>query len=267
MLPIGVFSKFGNVTTKTLRYYDEIGLLKPVHINSENGYRYYNTEQLVTVLLIKKLKAYGFSLEEILAILRDADNNALFLSYMRKKRHDMQKKIADYASTLIQLDNDILNLERGVNIMAYLDEIQVTTVETQPKNILFTRNKMNLKDYGRYLGELYELIIKHKYKTTGAPMSIYHDREFSPENYDVEIAVPVVEVNENTRELSGGLCATVLHKGPYSELTSVYTKINQWTEKNGYKIINAPYEVYLTNPGTTSPENFMTEVYVPVEKI
>ena len=58
MLSIGAFSKISNVTTKTLRYYDEIGLIKPVYVNDENGYRYYSTSQLETVLLIGKLKWY-----------------------------------------------------------------------------------------------------------------------------------------------------------------------------------------------------------------
>ena len=55
MLPIGEFSKICNVTTKTLRYYDEIGLLKPSIVNGHNGYRYYDVQQLKTILLITKL--------------------------------------------------------------------------------------------------------------------------------------------------------------------------------------------------------------------
>ena len=266
MLPIGTFSKFSNVTTKTLRYYDEIGLLKPVYINDENGYRYYNAGQLITILLIKKLKLYGFSLEEISGVLENSVDNTLFLIYMKKKHDEIQKKIKDYTAVLDSLDRDIQNLERGINIMAYLDDIQVTLTETQPKNILFIRDKINVSDYGKYLGKLYEIIAKDKYQTTGAPLSIFHDREFNPENYDIEIAVPVMEKTDKTRELSGGLCASVLYKGPYSELTSVYTKLNQWVETEGYRIINAPYEIYLTNPGTTAPENYMTEIFLPVEK-
>ena len=41
MLSIGEFSKICQVSAKTLRYYDEIGLLRPEEINPENGYRYY----------------------------------------------------------------------------------------------------------------------------------------------------------------------------------------------------------------------------------
>ncbi|GFH95346.1 HTH-type transcriptional regulator HmrR [Lachnospiraceae bacterium] len=65
MLSIGEFSKICKVSTKTLRYYAEIGLILPNEINPENGYRYYVIEQLETMLLIIRLKSYNFSLEEI----------------------------------------------------------------------------------------------------------------------------------------------------------------------------------------------------------
>ena len=70
MLSIGDFSKICNVSTKTLRYYAEIGLILPNEINNENGYRYYSIEQLETMLFIKRLKSYNFSLEQIKAILQ-----------------------------------------------------------------------------------------------------------------------------------------------------------------------------------------------------
>ena len=53
MLSIGEFSKICQVSAKTLRYYDEIGLLRPEEINPENGYRYYRVEQLERMLFIK----------------------------------------------------------------------------------------------------------------------------------------------------------------------------------------------------------------------
>ncbi|WP_242854467.1 MerR family DNA-binding transcriptional regulator [Oxobacter pfennigii] len=41
-----MFSKLGKTTIKTLRYYDEVGLLTPAYVNEENGYHYYATDQL-----------------------------------------------------------------------------------------------------------------------------------------------------------------------------------------------------------------------------
>ena len=46
---IGMFSKMNRVTIKALRYYDEVGLLKPAYINEMTGYRYYTSEQLPVI--------------------------------------------------------------------------------------------------------------------------------------------------------------------------------------------------------------------------
>ena len=49
MLRIGQFSKLARTTVKTLRYYDQIGLLKPAMIDADSRYRYYTEDQLETV--------------------------------------------------------------------------------------------------------------------------------------------------------------------------------------------------------------------------
>ena len=51
MLSIGEFSKICKVSTKTLRYYDEIGLINPSKINQENGYGYENNGPLYEVYI------------------------------------------------------------------------------------------------------------------------------------------------------------------------------------------------------------------------
>jgi two-component system chemotaxis response regulator CheY len=68
LYPIGRLSKAVGVSVDTLRYYDEIGLLKPAYTSGETGYRYYSTEQSALMAQILELKAYGFSLAEIKAI-------------------------------------------------------------------------------------------------------------------------------------------------------------------------------------------------------
>jgi len=65
MIRIGDFSKLSRVTVKTLRYYDQVGLLKPARVDHFTGYRYYTYEQLPRLNRILALKDLGFSLEEI----------------------------------------------------------------------------------------------------------------------------------------------------------------------------------------------------------
>jgi len=70
---IGALSKIVGISTDTLRYYDEIGLLKPARTSKETGYRYYADDQAATLARIMELKHYGFSLNEIKNILKQGE--------------------------------------------------------------------------------------------------------------------------------------------------------------------------------------------------
>ena len=48
MIKIGDFSKLSLVSIKTLRYYDEMGLLKPINVDRFTGYRYYSASRATT---------------------------------------------------------------------------------------------------------------------------------------------------------------------------------------------------------------------------
>ena len=70
---IGELAKLANVTERTLRYYDKIGLLKPSTVLS-NGYRQYTDLDLLKLQKILSLKHFGFSIEEIFPIVLDNQN-------------------------------------------------------------------------------------------------------------------------------------------------------------------------------------------------
>ena len=55
-------------------------------------------------------------------------------------------------------------------------------------------------------------------------------------------------------------------RGAYTELPSVYAKIREWIEEEGYTVSGAPYEIYQTDPSQVLPEENITEIYVPVKK-
>ncbi|WP_064199273.1 MerR family transcriptional regulator [Brevibacillus brevis] len=273
MLSIGEFSKICGVTTKTLRYYAEIGLMNPDEIHPENGYRYYSIKQLKKMLFINRLKSYHFSLDEIKAILEreeDQSEEKLVTVLLRKQREMYEKRNAlDY--TIKQLNHDLLKMEQGIPMMAYLDNIEVQLVETQPIHILSLRQVMTSDDYAtgyrKYFSKLYERIATEKLTLLGTPITIYHSPEFNPAGNDTEFALPVAEAVTGTRDLPGGLCAKSVCKGPYSELTSVYARLREWVEKEGYELVRSPYEVYVTEPDHASvPEELVTEVYFPVRK-
>lgn len=273
MLSIGEFSKICEVSTKTLRYYAEIGLLTPEEINPENGYRYYSIGQLKKMLLINRLKSYHFSLEEIKAVLElnMAPSEEVLHSALYRKRREIQERLKSLQYTLNQMSQDISNLEKGVPVMSYLDTIEVQLVETRPMSILYVRQMMSREDYGlgygMYFNRLYEKIATQKLTLLGTPMTIYHSTDYNPAGNDTEFAIPIAEAVKGTRDLPGGLCARSVLKGAYSAMTSVYAKLQEWIDHEGYALVDSPYEIYVTDPNqVTTDEELITEVYYPVKK-
>jgi DNA-binding transcriptional MerR regulator len=71
MYKIGDFSKLSHIPVKTLRYYDAIGLLRPVRIARPGGYRGYRAEHFERLNRILAFKDLGFSLRKIRGLLKD----------------------------------------------------------------------------------------------------------------------------------------------------------------------------------------------------
>ncbi len=64
LLKIGEFARLTGVPAKTLRFYDELGLLEPAH-RTAAGYRLYGPEEAARLAFIKRAKLLGLNLEEI----------------------------------------------------------------------------------------------------------------------------------------------------------------------------------------------------------
>lgn len=273
MLSIGEFSNICKVSTKTLRYYAEIGLLEPSEVNPENGYRYYAIEQLEKMLFINRLKAYSFSLDDIKTILQSEEiqDDNLYLAFIHRKK-EIEKQVHSYRRLLTQLEGDISAIERGKSIMSYMDEIDVRLVDVPKMYLLSIRKMVQTEDYPteyiKCYGKLFKRIAVDKLTMSGSPMILFHSAEYSPAGLDTEFAIPVQEYVTGTRDFCPGLCIKTVVRGAYSELSSVYTKQIEWTEKEGYQNTNALFEVYITDPSQIADvKDNITEVYYPVKKI
>lgn len=104
---IGDFSKEVNVPVKTLRYYDEINLFKPIEVDLFTGYRYYSDEQIDDIKVILELKNLGFSLEEI----KENWNNFTNEVMLKKKEELLNEssKIEEKIRRIDYLRSNIIN--------------------------------------------------------------------------------------------------------------------------------------------------------------
>lgn len=116
MLTIGEMSKACGVSVKTLHHYDRIGLLVPKKTDADSGYRYYDEAQIPTMLLIRRLKRYGFSLADIGVILADETQIRVQLD---RQRFRLQRQVEHLSIILREMDSHIRRFERTDDIMSY----------------------------------------------------------------------------------------------------------------------------------------------------
>lgn len=103
---IGDFSRLTNISIRTLRYYDEIGILKPEYVDPYSGYRYYTDKNLDEVKSIIFLKNLSFSLEEIAQCKDSITSDILEVkkNQLIEKRNEIDEQIAMIDS----LNNEIV---------------------------------------------------------------------------------------------------------------------------------------------------------------
>ena len=104
MIKIGDFARLSQVSVVTLRYYDEMDLLKPVKVETFTGYRYYSADQLPRLNRILALKDLGFSLEQIKLMLADGLTLVQLRGMLEIQRSEVEKRLSDEQKRLVRIE-------------------------------------------------------------------------------------------------------------------------------------------------------------------
>ncbi|MGN1020229.1 MAG: MerR family transcriptional regulator [Aristaeellaceae bacterium] len=263
MLSIGQFSRACHVSVKTLRHYEKIGLLLPTRVDEWTGYRYYDEGLIDAMLLIQRLKRYGFPLVAIGQILA---NPAAGPEALRRQRQVLASQLAQQTLVLRELDRHLAAMERTDDIMAYQPEYDITLREVPARPIISRRQRMSVEDYGSVIGRLYEEAARQRIAPDGPPMTIYHSEAFDPEDTDMELALPVPRPEDATRMLPGGLMAVTTHRGSYAQLPEAYGAMARWIASQNLEPDGAPFEIYRQGPGQGDPQDWQTDICFPVRR-
>lgn len=284
MFKIGDFSKLSKVSVKALRYYDEIGLLKPARVDPFTDYRYYSADQLPRLNRILALKDLGLSLEQIARLLDDELSPAQIRGMLRMKQAEIQQQVEEERARLARVEARLKQIEHEGTMPTY----DVVLKKVEPQTVVAIRDIIpTYGDQGPRWAELAAYLKQHRTKAAGPSLTIYYDTEYKERDVDVEVATPVSEPvpgnkRVTVRELPGAeLMACVIHQGSYDTLGQAYTSLLGWIETNGYRIIGPNREVYLRCPDSEyedpnavgyaaylvdDPAAYVTEVQFPVEK-
>jgi len=107
---IGEFASLAGVSVKALRFYDEIGLLRPSSVDARSGYRHYSHEQLEKLASIQELKSLGMSLSEIRRLVGQSGAAPARRTFLERAQRDLQHSIHSAKRSLQWIESELQEL-------------------------------------------------------------------------------------------------------------------------------------------------------------
>ena len=281
MFRIGEFSQMAQVTIRTLRHYDELGLLKPVHIDRFTDYRYYTIEQLPQLNRILALKDLGFSLEQIARSLKDDVSPEQLRGMLMMKQAELEQQVQEeqmrltrVATRLKQIEQEGKQPEYEVVLKQGTAQTIVSLRETVPTVEAMPRYRCSMYT------DVYNWLEEQRIKPIGQELALYHNTEYFEEDIEMEAGVIINKVGLSAKQLptynkmkiyelpSAPILASVVHRGDFYDVPQAISALFIWVGTNGYTASGPYREMHLfgRENDLTDLEHVTLEMQVPIEK-
>ena len=269
MLNIGEFAQLGQVSPRTLRHYNDVGLLVPARIDPTTGYRSYQISQLARLHQILALRDLGFGLDQI-GVVVDGDVGVEALRGMLQLRQaQIEATVADEQARLRRVEARLRFLERS-NTMVAPDVVVKTT---QPLTIAEATGVA--PGFGPVLNktfqELVPRVLEHLRRSDARPGMMVGWYE-EPRDDGSIVAHVGFEIDDQAVASGDGVSvvtlpaievASVVHHGSMEDIVPVYEALVQWIEDSGYHLAGRSRELYREFDQHDSSRN-VTELQMPI---
>ena len=261
---IGMFANMNRVTIKTLRYYDEQNLLKPVYVDEENGYRYYAGGQIAELHRILALRGMGFSIEDIRRIINGEEEKKL----LQVKKQEILKEIAALTSKLAEVESYLNKEAVALSMPVLIKKLPAVTVCTMEKKI---------ESYDALFDIMPEMGVEMEKAGCVCEEPEYCFTQYLEQGYKendilIETCQAVTEKKEDTDKIKFKVlpeveAACIFHKGSYDTFHKSYGVILNYIEENGYEICGCIRESYIDGVWNKDKvEDWLSEIQIPVTR-
>lgn len=269
---IGEMSDICNISKKTLRYYDSIGLITPCR-HDYNNYRYYTKDALLSVIVLKYYKQMGFKLNEMRAFFEGKIPNihkeisASFESKIMELTRAKQEIDHQYASvcgwydlikeSTMVIENDIREIS-----VKYIEPVQLLSLDHYyDKDI---KSAIISLDFANHVSAM-------KNKIAGPVIINFSSFDGRMHNQPQPVRLMQRTIlpcpQESSVTFGGMMMAACYHIGPIDAIGDVYHRMYHWAERHNYRLGGDSYERYVTDYWTTGNcEQHVTEVLVSVQR-
>lgn len=278
MLRISDFSKLSGASVKALRYYDQLGLLKPAFVDSESGYRYYSEEQLLTVKRIASFKEQGFTLEDIKTFLEDDVSLHVVKDQLASKKHELLEAISTAQRQLAEVNERLRRVENESKKGPRHSPVAIRRIP--PQLVASIRDIVPRTRLCVLLEEVTQYVKAHGETADGSLMILWHDRstleEDHEERVELEVAIPLTRELPDSARVKVRLlpevesAASLVHDcDPYASDCAAIHDALDWASSNGYAPVDSEpiRETYLTPDQDMYGRMRRSELIVPVQNI
>ena len=261
---ISEFAKLSLLTRDTLLHYDRIALLRPEK-RGENNYRYYSSNQLSVVTLIRTMQELGMSLEEIKE-LKDRRNPELCERELKRQIEKIDRKIVEWNRARKLL----LTLQKTLDSVKNIDESAIT-VQFLPKEAIVLGD---INDYSRgrtTLETVYSFYTGISEKYPHIDLNYFLGAVFSEERIkqgDWTGADRYYMYNpEGPDRRSAALYAIGYIRSNYTGGKELYSKMIEYINKNGYEICGDAFEECpLNEVFVAEPDNYLKKIMITIRE-
>lgn len=254
-LIISRFALLTGLPPKTLRYYDEIGLLRPEAVDDQTGYRAYSAAQIDLAVRIRHWRALGLPIDDIRTLIQQPGRAP---EVLRAHEQRLSAEIADRQQALAHLRH--LRQETPMNYrLDQLPDRQCLTIRTvlQPPHY---------EVIPQALQALMHHVRQRGYQPAAPSFFIHHADAAGPGSL-VEVCVPVEgadlrpEGRIEVRTLGGGAAFIGRFVGPYDQTGAAYTQVVEEALRRGLSVSGVTAEFYVRSvPHTPNPQEYETDI-------
>jgi len=273
MLKIGEFAVLAGMNIKTLRYYDDIGLLKPVFVDPETGYRFYEYAQLAYVYRLISFKNMGFALNEIAELLNGEMTPGPTRRFLKTKRADLSEQLRQLQEQVAYLDNKIFEVEMNGHMAHY----EVVVKDLEPMKVLIVQGIAPLKqNIGDVIADLRQRISHYDPYATAPLMAVFPSFIHPLTDIPIEVVQPTdskvrLQGDDGVKEgiIAAMTVASVIHTGKM-DMAPGWVALNDWIQRNNYRIAGAFREIFLndvTADTHSNSESAAYELQFPIQKL
>jgi effector-binding domain-containing protein len=263
LIPIGRFSRAARLSIKSLRRYDESGLLPAAFVDPQSGYRYYRVEQLSRAETIRFLRIVDMPLAQIAETLASDDPESLLKAHLASLEHRRD-----------EIDQLAVQLHERIERKDFAMSSEIT-IKTTPSIVAVAhRTKTSypgiFDDIPAGFRTVMTFLAAAGLDPAGAPFTIYHRVTDADTPGDIAMCVPVAappETNDviEVVEIPTEAAVSVVHQGSYEDLSASYGAVASWIHERGHRIAGPHREVYLNSPADTAESDLLTEILFPID--